>query len=161
MLLIRKAGKKDIQSINQIYNEAIKNTNATFDIKEKTFEWQKKWFQNHGSFYPILVAEEEKIIGWAALSKFDEKEAYFRSSEISVYVKEEYQKQGIGKKLIESILREGKKTGINTVVARITMGNDHSIRLHESFGFKKVGILKDIGYKFNKKLDVIILQKLL
>lgn len=162
MFEIRKAKHDDISSINQIYNEAIRNTNATFDIEEKTIDWQKKWFENHGTRYPIIVVEQNgKIVGWASLSKFDEKEAYADSTEISVYIKKEFQRQGIGRKLMKSIIMEGEKSGIHTIIARITKGNDHSVRLHEMFDFKKVGILREIGYKFDKLLDVIIMQKIL
>jgi len=161
VLKIRNANVKDIKTITEIYNEAIVNTNATFDIKEKTINKMREWFKNHGSKNPIVVAErDEKIVGWAALSKYDSKKAYSNTAELSLYVLEKYQDKGIGKKLMKDILKKGKKSGIHAVLARITAGNDASIHLHEEFGFEKVGTLKEVGEKFGKILDVHVLEKI-
>lgn len=161
MLKIRDASVKEIKTITEIYNEAIVNTNATFDIKEKTINEMREWFKNHESKNPVVVAERyEKVVGWAALSKYDSKKAYSNTAELSLYVLEKYQDKGIGKKLMKEILKKGKKSGIHAVLARITAGNDASIHLHEEFGFEKVGTLKEVGEKFGKILDVHILEKI-
>jgi len=162
VLKIRKAKENDIKDITKIYNEAILKTNVTFDIKEKTEKEIKKWFKDHGSNNPILVSEKDKkVVGWAALSKYDSKKAYSKTAEISIYVLEKYQGQGIGKSLMREILKEGEKAGIHAVIARITKGNDISIHLHEEFGFEKIGTLKEVGKKFGKILDVHIFECLL
>ena len=162
MLKIRKAKEKDIKDITKIYNEAILKTNVTFDIKEKSVREMKKWFNNHGTKNAIIVSEKDKkIVGWAALSKYDYKKAYSKTAEISIYVFEKYQGQGIGKSLMKEILNEGKNAGIHAVIARITEGNDISIHLHEEFGFEKVGTLKEVGKKFGKILDVHIFEFLI
>ncbi len=161
MVKIRKALIKDINEITKIYNESIRKTNSTFDTKEKTIEEQKLWFKNHGPKNPIIVAEKNGlIIGWAALSKYDTKCAYSDTAEISLYIKEENQGQGIGKALIDSIIKEGEKVGLHSILARITAGNNISINLHKSVGFEVVGVLKEVGYKFGKLLDVYLMQKL-
>ena len=161
MLEIREAYISDIQEITKIYNEAIKNTNATFDTIEKTVEKQKKWFENHGPKNPIIVAVKDgKIVGWAALSRYDKKRAYSDTAEISLYVKSEYQHQGIGKKLIGELIKKGEKVGLHSIIARITEGNDISIKLHRYFGFEIIGIMKEVGYKFGKRLDVYLMQKI-
>jgi len=158
---IRKATEKDIKDITKIYNEAIVKTNATFDTEEKTIDKMKKWFKDHSSNNPIIVSEKDrKIVGFACLSKYSTKNAYSKTTEISLYVKEKYQGKGIGKKLMEEILKEGRKVGIHAVIARITDGNDVSINLHEEFGFEKVGMLKEVGKKFGKLLDVHVLEKI-
>ncbi len=162
MLKIRKAKEKDIKDITKIYNEAILKTNVTFDIKEKTEKEMKKWFEEHGFKNPILVSEKDKkVVGWAALSKYDSKKAYSKTAELSIYVFEKYQGQGIGKSLMREILKEGKKAGIHAVIARITKGNDISIHLHEEFGFEKIGTFREVGKKFGKILDVHIFECLL
>jgi len=121
---------------------------------------QKKWFKEHGSKNPIIVAEEDnEIVGWAALSKYDTKCAYSDTAELSLYVKPEYQKKGIGKQLMKRIIEDGKKAGLHAILARITDGNKVSIHLHELFGFKHVGVLKEVGFKFGKRLDVYIMEK--
>ena len=100
-----------------------------------------------------------KIVGWAALSQYSTKCAYSDTAEISLYVKEGCHDKGIGKKLIEEIVKEGEKAGLHTLIARITEGNKKSVHLHESVGFKHVGIYKEVGFKFGKHLDVTLMQK--
>ncbi|KYK22205.1 GCN5 family acetyltransferase [Thermoplasmatales archaeon SG8-52-2] len=161
MLTIRTASIKDIDEITNIYNEAIKKTVATFDTEEKTIAERKKWFKEHGKNNPLIVAEEENIIlGWAALSKYSTRCAYSDTAEISLYVKEEYQNKGIGKRLLEKIIKEGKQAGLHVIIARITEGNKKSIYLHKSVGFEHVGIMKEVGRKFGKILDVYLMQKI-
>lgn len=161
MLTIRTASIKDIDEITKIYNEAIKKTIATFDTEEKTIAERKKWFKEHGQKNPLIVAEENNIIlGWAALSKYSTRCAYSDTAEISLYVKEEFQDKGIGKKLIENIVQEGEKAGLHVIIARITDGNEKSIYLHNSVGFEHVGIMKEVGRKFGKILDVYLMQKI-
>ena len=159
MVNIRPAALGDLKSITEIYNEAVRNTVATFDTEEKSIDEQKNWFENHGPKNPIIVAEKNnQIVGWAALSQYSNKCAYSDTAEISVYVKEEHQVKGIGKKLLQSIVKEGKKSGLHAAIARITEDNDVSIHLHESVGFKHIGVLEEVGFKFGKRLDVYLMQ---
>lgn len=161
MLKIRNASIEDLEEITNIYNEAILNSVATFDTVEKSIDEQRIWFLEHGPKNPIIVAEEDcNILGWAALSKYSTRCAYSDTTEISLYVKDEYQDRGIGKKLMEKIIQKGEKAGIHVILARITEGNEKSIYLHESVGFKHIGIMKEVGMKFGKRLDVYLMQKL-
>jgi phosphinothricin acetyltransferase len=161
-MIIRKATLGDLEGITEIYNEAIKKTVATFDTETKKIKEQKEWFESHGQRYPIIVAEEDnRIIGWSALSKYSTRCAYSGTVELSLYVKEEYQRKGIGKSLMKRIIEEGKKSSLHIILARITDGNKTSIHLHEILGFEHVGILKEVGYKFDKYLDVYLMQKIL
>lgn len=160
-LIVRCASTEDLKAITEIYNEAILKTVATFDTEPKTLVEQKRWFENHGGRYPVLVAEMDgKIVGWGSLSKWSDRCAYADTVEDSVYVKEEFQGRGIGRQLLEALLIEGKKAGIRTVIARITEGNEISVHLHESLGFKKIGTMKEVGRKFGKLLDVLMMQKI-
>lgn len=161
MLVIRNATLDDLDSITKIYNDAILNTVATFDTKIKTPQQQIQWFKGHGKKNPILVVEEKgSIIGWAALSKYSTRCAYSNTAEISLYVSKKDQGKGIGKKLIESTIKEGKKAGLHVIIARITDGNKKSIHIHESFGFTLIGVMKEVGNKFGKCLDVYLMQKI-
>ncbi len=162
MLTIRPATLEDLDAITEIYNDAILNTVATFDTEPKTLEEQKVWFTNHVFTYPVLVVEQDGlVVGWASLSKWSEKHAYSETTEGSLYVKKEYRGQGIGKRLLESIIREGKKAGFHSVMARIAEGSEASIHLCESVGFRHVGVMKEAGRKFGKLLDVYLMQKIL
>jgi phosphinothricin acetyltransferase len=161
MLVIRNAILSDLDSITDIYNDAILNTVVTFDTEIKTREEQEIWFKSHKDKNPILVAEEKGfVIGWAALSKYSTRCAYSNTAEISLYVRQGYQSKGIGKQLMKSIINEGKKAGLHVIIARITDGNKKSIHLHKSSGFEHIGILKEVGNKFGKCLDVYLMQKI-
>jgi phosphinothricin acetyltransferase len=161
MLWTRKATIEDLKDITDIYNEAIQKTVATFDTEPKTLEQQKVWFNEHGKNNPIIVAELNGIIvGWAALSKYSTRCAYSNTAEISLYVKLEYQGKGVGRKLMDEIIKKGEKTNIHVVLARITEGNEISIHLHKSVGFENIGTMKEVGNKFGKLLDVHLMQKI-
>jgi phosphinothricin acetyltransferase len=156
---IREATEKDLGAITEIYNYAIEKTTATFDTELKSTDDLKSWFLEHGPNNPIIVVElEDEIIGWASLSKWSDRCAYSDTAEISLYVKEEHQGKGFGKKLMEAIIEEGRKTSIHTLIARIVEDNEVSINLHESVGFKHIGVMREVGNKFGKLLDIKMMQ---
>jgi len=161
MLEIRSATLEDLEEITKIYNEAILKSVATFDTEIKTIGEQKKWFKNHGKKNPILVLIlKRNIIGFASLSKYSTRCAYSDTAELSLYIKEKYQGKGYGKKLMESIIREGKKVSLHVILSRITEGNEKSVHLHECFDFEYVGKMKEVGFKFGKLLDVYLMQRI-
>ena len=159
MATIRNATTADLAEINEIYNDAVINTVATFDTEPKNPKEQKAWFEKHDSRHPILVAEENgQVVGWVSLSVWSDKGAYSDTAEISLYVRKECQGKGIGKRLLEAILKEGKKIGLHTVIARIAEGNEASIGLSKSFGFKEIGVMREVGWKFGRRLDIHMMQ---
>jgi phosphinothricin acetyltransferase len=161
MCTIRLANISDLNAITEIYNEAIRTTTATFDTEPKTEYEQRVWFDSHGPKYPILVAESSGVVvGWASLSKWSDRRAYSGTAEFSLYVKGEFRGKGFGRKLMEAIVSEGKSVGFHTVIGRIAEGNDLSIRLAESVGFRHIGVMKEAGRKFGKLLDVHLMQKI-
>jgi L-amino acid N-acyltransferase YncA len=161
MLIIRPANPDDLIAITGIYNEAVLTTDATFDTEPKSVENQKEWFDSHNSRNPIIVAEiENTVIGWASLSKWSDRFAYSDTAEISVYIKDGYRGQGTGRQLIERIIQAGEEVGLHTIISRIVAGNEESIHLHEVFGFEHIGVMKEVGIKFGRLLDVVLMQKI-
>ncbi len=161
MLTVRPAKLHDLNAITEIYNDAILTTDATFDTEPKTDAEQRIWFAKHGPRNPILVAESDGVVvGWASLSEWSDRCAYSDTAEISFYVKQEFRGRGIGKRLLETIIQEGERAGLHAIIARITEGNEVSIHLHEGAGFEHVGVMKEIGRKFGKLLDVHLMQKI-
>ncbi|UUZ79904.1 N-acetyltransferase family protein [Paenibacillus sp. P26] len=162
MITVRLANDGDIAGILEIYNDAVLNTVATFDTVPRTLEKQTEWYAQHGGAYPVIVAEQEgQVIGWASLTRYSDRLAYARTAEISLYIRDGYRGQGLGKKLMERILEEGKKAGPHTVLSRIVEGNDSSIHLHRLYGFDLVGTMRQVGFKFGRLLDVVMMQKML
>lgn len=161
MVIIRQALPDDLASITAIYNEAILNTTATFDTEPKSAEEQNTWLAGHNSQYPALVAEQDgRVIGWASLSKWSDRCAYSGTAEISLYIESGQRGRGVGRELFKAILLEGQKGKLHTVIARIVEGNLPSIHLCESVGFTQIGVMKEVGHKFGRLLDVILMQKI-
>jgi len=156
---IRLAQATDLDAITEIYNEAIRTTTATFDIEPKTAEEQQRWFASHGPDYPILVAEVDGlVVGWVCLSPWSQRPAYQATAETTFYVKAEFRRRGIGRQLKQAIIEEGRRLKLHTLIAKVAEGSEASLHLNESLGFKHVGVLKEVGNKFGKLLDVHILQ---
>ena len=159
MLTIRQATRADLGPITEIYNDAIEKTTATFDTEPKTVEEQEVWFVSHDARHPVLVAVEEGlVVAWASLSQWSERCAYTDTAEISLYVKEDYRRKGIGKQLMSATIQEGKSAGLHTIIARIAGSNKISVDLCRSFGFQYIGTMREVGKKFGNLLDVHIMQ---
>src|SRR4051812_48066895 len=161
MLLIRAATDADQDAILEIYNEAVLNSTATFDTEPRSHEKQFEWFHSHKENHPVIVAEENgAIAGWASLSSWSDKKAYATTVEVSVYVHVDHRGKGIGKKLLQIITLEGKKTKNHTAISRIAADNKVSMHIHEQIGYRHIGVIKEAGKKFGKFIDVYLMQYL-
>jgi L-amino acid N-acyltransferase YncA len=159
---IRQAKLTDASAIAEIYNEAVLTTTATFDIEAKSVEERAQWLQSHDSRHPVLVAViGGRVVGWASLTPWSERRAYDDTAETSFYVHSKHRGCGIGRKLKQAIIEEARRLGYHTLIALVAEGADASIHLNESTGFVHVGTLKQVGHKFDRRLDVHILQKML
>jgi L-amino acid N-acyltransferase len=159
---IRSATSDDISAIATIYNNAILNTTATFDTVPKTIEEQRRWFEAHDPKHPVLIAEENgAVVGWASASAWSDRCAYAGTAENSVYVTASGRGLGVGRLLLEALIDQSRQAGLHTLIARIVLGNDASIRLHERCGFVAVGTMKEVGFKFGRAHDVLMMQKML
>jgi L-amino acid N-acyltransferase YncA len=161
-IVLRGAAPADLPAITKIYNEAIRTTTATFDTKPQTLRQRLEWFRKHGKRHPVIVAEfEGKVVGWASLTPWSERAAYDGTAETSFYVKSEFRGRGIGRALKRRTIDEARQLGFHSLIAQVAEGSDASLRINEAAGFKHVGTLKEVGYKFGKLIDVHILQKML
>ena len=159
MATIRQATRDDLAAITAIYNDAIEKTTSTFDTEPKTVEEQEVWFVSHDARHPVMVAiEDGPVVAWASLSQWSDRCAYSDTAEISLYVKEDCRRKGIGKQLMSAIIQEGKTVGLHTIIARIAGSNKISVDLCRSFGFQYIGTMKEVGKKFGNLLDVHLMQ---
>lgn len=162
MLSIRPATANDILRITHIYNDAILNTTATFNTETKTVEERMQWFLNHDEKHPVIVAEiNSQVIGFASLSKWSDRCAYDGTAEVSVYIDRNHRGKGVRKRMVEVIALEGERAGLTNLISRITEGNLSSIHIHEQLGFEHIGVMKKAGKKFDRFLDVHLMQKLI
>lgn len=156
---LRSALKSDIPAITEIYNWAIVNTEATFDTEVKSVESQAKWFEDHDESHPIVVVEvENKVVGWGSITKWSDRCAYDSTGEVSLYILPEAHGGGIGKAMMSELVKLGKEKNFRTLISRITTTSEASLHLHKKFGFEDVGVMKQVGVKFGKVLDVAIMQ---
>lgn len=159
--MIRKATEHDLSAIKDIYNYAVLNTTATYDINPRDDKYFANMLSEHTGKYLLAVYEDNgDIIGYVALSQFSRRDAYDITAELSVYVKADCQNKHIGTQLMEYALQEAQKNNrFLTVVSLITSENEHSIYLHKQFGFEFGGRIKNAGFKFNRMLGVDIYYK--
>lgn len=160
---LRAAEAKDCFAICEIYNFYIQNSVVTFD--EQTMQptqWEEKLAYLNKQNLPFIVAESDsgEILGFAYVAPWRQKSAYRTTVEDSIYLRAAATGKRIGTKLLEELLDLSKKAGIKEVVAVISdSGADSSVRLHEQFGFKKQGHLAKVGFKFDRWLGTILMQK--
>ncbi len=158
---LRRARRRDATGIARIYNEAVAHTTATFDTQPRSLATQREWLRRHDARHPVIVAVSgSELAGWASLSPWSERKAYDGTAEVSVYVDPQYRGRGIGRLLLGALLREGKRLGLRTLLARIAEGNPVSLRLHKSAGFRRVGTMHTVGFKFGRWIDVHLLEYL-
>lgn len=158
-ITIRDAELSDVPAIVEIYNESVVSSTASFDTTPRTVQDYTVWFSAHGGSRPVIVAERGPVIaGWASLSAYSDRAAYDGTAEVSLYVRRSCWKRGIGRRLFTEILDRGRSAGLHTVLSRIAGDNDVSIALHQSQGFTTVGVMREVGFKFGRLLDVTIMQ---
>ena len=161
-ITIRLATAADLPSINDIYNHYVLNSTCTYQTAPETIEARHAWFTAHAPPHPITVAEHSgHIVGWGSLSRFHARAAYSRTVENSVYVHPDHQRQGIGRALLTDLIDRATALGHHTIIAGIDAEQTPSVAIHAAHGFEQVALLKEVGFKFNRWLHVIYMQKML
>jgi len=163
MIQIRTALETDLEAMLAIYNDVIINTTAVYDYEPHTLEMRRQWFRiKEAQGFPVFVAEENgRIVGFSSIGPFRAWAAYKYSVENSVYVAADQRGKGIGKKLIEPLIRAAEQLNMHTIIAGIDATNEASIMLHRKLGFEEVAHFKQVGYKFGRWLDLKFLQLIL
>lgn len=163
---IRLATPADAEQIRAIYNHEVVHTTATFDLVPRSLDEQLDWMaQRSGAFATIVAVDpddsEGEVVGFGALSPYKERAAYRTSVENSVYVRRDRNGQGIGRLVLETLLDTAARSGFHAVFARINSAGEASIALHARCGFELVGTEREVGRKFNRWLDVTLMERLL
>ncbi len=161
---VRLAERRDAEVIRAIYNREVLGSTVTFDLVPRTLEEQVAWLDDHAGGHPAVVATDADgtVVGFGALSPWrPSRPAYATSVEDSVYVDEAWRGRGVGRLLLEDLLRRGEAHGFHTVFARIVGGHEASIGLHSRCGFTTAGVEREVGRKFGRWLDVVVMQRML
>ncbi len=156
MPAVRPARREDLPAILAISNQAALTTPANFAVEPESLEsWQRDWDATHEMFpWCVAVDDGDVMVGFARASPWKGRCAYLWSAETTVYVKPEHHGQGLGRALYRQLIDTLAAQGYRTLMGGITMPNDASVRLHESFGFRKVALLERVGWKFDRWHDV-------
>ena len=153
----------DLPAILEIYNHAVLHTTAVYDYEPHTLDMRRQWFeQKQLHRHPVIVSEHgEDIAGFASFGPYRPWAAYKYTVENSVYVHPGFRGKGIGKLLLAEIIEKAKEMNIHVIMAGIDATNEVSIGLHKSFGFREAGHFKEVGFKFNRWLDLAFYQLIL
>jgi phosphinothricin acetyltransferase len=156
------ARARDAEAIRAIYNLEVTESTVTFDLVPRTPADQRAWMTEHDGVRPAVVAEVEgDIVAFGSLAPYRSRPAYATTVEDSVYVRRDSRGMGCGRAVLDELVRLGTVHGFHAVMARIVGGHEASIGLHRACGFELVGIEREVGRKFGRWLDVVLMQRLL
>jgi len=156
--------RRDADAIREIYNAEVVASTVTFDLVARTLAEQVAWIDEHSGGHPAIVAVDDDnavVVGFASLSPYRSRPAYAPTVEDSVYVHPDHRGRGIGRLLLSDLVELARDHGFHSVIARIVGGHDASIALHRACGFEEIGCEREVGRKFGKWLDVVLMQVML
>jgi L-amino acid N-acyltransferase YncA len=160
---IREATVGDLPHIREIYNHYVANSTVTFDEDAMSLADLRHKFQNvTGKKMPFLVAESPRgiLLGYAYVYPWKEKAAYRFTVENSIYLGPASTGKGLGRALMTELITRSKAAGLKEIIAVIAdKGAEASIAMHKSFGFKEIGHMGKVGFKFGRWLGTVLMQK--
>lgn len=160
---IREARLEDMPDVREIYNHYVANSTVTFDETPQTLRQTRSKFHHLQKLgMPYLVAESpsQQILGYAYVYPWKEKAAYRYTVENSIYLRAASTGKGLGKVLMGALITRSKEAGLKEIIAVIAdRGAEASIKMHQDFGFKEIGRMGKVGFKFERWLGTILMQK--
>jgi phosphinothricin acetyltransferase len=159
MPIIRPATEADLPAILAIYNDAVTKTTAIWNEAPSDLAGRQVWFTTRRQAgFPVLVADEGKVLGYGSFGEFRPFDGYRMTVEHSLYVLDEAQGRGIGRMLLAALIEEARRMGKRVMVGAIDGSNYASLALHETMGFEQTGRMPGVGEKFGKPLDLVLVQ---
>lgn len=159
---IRKVEIADAKAIVDIYNYYVENTAISFETEALTVNEMAERIKEISSQFPYFVYEKDgKILGYCYAHQWKERAAYSKTLETTIYIDKDVRHQGLGRIMVKLLIDLCRNEGYRALIACITQGNEASIKMHESLGFKQVSEFKEVGFKFDTWLDVVDLELLL
>ena len=165
-ITLRLAISVDAEQIRAIYNHEVMHSVATFDLVPRSLADQQVWLAARSGAMAAVVAVDPEdptgdVVGFGSLSPYKERAAYRTSVENSVYVRQDRHGEGIGGRLLMELLSMAELSGFHAVFARINASGEASLALHRRCGFELVGVEREVGRKFSRWHDVVLMQRLL
>jgi phosphinothricin acetyltransferase len=159
-IAIRSATPDDAAAVQAIYAFHVAHGTASFDTEapDEAF-WGDKIADVLARGWPFLVAERSgAVIGYAYATQFRDRAAYSRTCENSIYVADGMRGRGVGRKLLTAVVAKARACGFEQMIAVIGGGEPGSVALHERLGFGHAGRMRNVGYKFGRRLDTVYMQ---
>jgi phosphinothricin acetyltransferase len=163
IVTIRPAERADADATREIYNLEVVESTVTFDLVPRTLAEQRRWLEEHAGGHPAVVATDPDgdVVGFGSLTAYRPRPAYATTVEDSVYVRRDRRGTGVGHAVLTDLVERATAHGFHAVIARIVGGHEASIALHAACGFAHVGVEREVGRKFGRWLDVVVLQRML
>lgn len=164
MTIIPAVFERHAAPILELLNDAVLHTTWVYDCDPHPESFMREYFDEHAAGdYPILVAEsgDGSFLGFASCGSYRHYQGYLHSAEHSVYVMPSARRQGVGKALLSRLEDECRARGIHTLIGVIDTGNVPSIELHRKCGYVHAGTIREAGWKFGRRLDIVYYQKIL
>jgi phosphinothricin acetyltransferase len=157
---IRPATEADLLAILTIFNRAIETSLTIWVETPATLEERHAWFSaRRAQGFPVLVAEDNGVLGFGSFGPFRPYEGFRITVEHSVYVSEQARGRGVGRALLAALIDEARSSGKRVIVGAVDSTNDVSLAMHRSMGFVETGRMPRIGEKRGHRLDMVLLQK--
>lgn len=160
---VRDAVEADLPVILAITNQVIRDTTALWTDDPLSLDQRRTWFlERRGRGFPVLVAEEKgEVLGYASYGDFRSFQGYRHTVELSLHVAEPARGRGVGRTLLTALIGRAEQAAVHVMVAGIEASNLASIRLHASLGFVETGRMPEVGKKFGRWLDLVLMQRIL
>ncbi|NBB50820.1 GNAT family N-acetyltransferase [Rhizobium sp. CRIBSB] len=157
---LRDATQADLSAIRDIYNHAVEHTTAIWNDVLIDLDNRRAWLElRRAKGFPVLVAEVDgRIAGYASYGDWRAFDGYRHTVEHSVYVEKDHYGRGLGKALMAALIERARAGNIHVMIAAIEAGNQGSIALHQSLGFRLVGTHHEVGQKFGRWLDLTMME---
>ncbi len=161
---VRAAVEADLPAILDIVNDAILHTTAMYEYAPRDLGMQTVWLHDKAADnWPVLVATNADgvLVGFGNLGSFRPRAAYGRTAEHSVYVSKHFRGQGYGRILLEALMKEARARDFHSLIGGIDSTNVASLAFHAAMGFEEVGRMREVGWKFDRWLTLVFMQKML
>jgi phosphinothricin acetyltransferase len=159
---VRYAEERDLARLTEIYNHYVLTTPITFDLEPFTVEQRRAWLAKFSRTGPhrLFVAEQDGVVlGYAGTTGFRDRRAYDTTVETTIYCAPDATGRGLGTLLYAALFDALRGEDIRMAIAGMTLPNDASNALHERFGFTLVGVMHEVGRKFDRYWDVAWYEK--
>jgi phosphinothricin acetyltransferase len=151
-----------VADITAIYNHYVLHSEATFDTEQKSVEDRTAWLESHDANHPVLVAERRgTVCGWGSVSPWGTRPGWRHTVELSVYVDASATRAGLGPLLLDELVDACRRVGHHALMAQIVADNTASLKMVERAGFQRVGTLVQVGRKFDRWLDLALVELVL